>query len=178
MKLPLTRVRLGIAWLAAPVFLYFAQPEPRLILIGAVLAALGAVIRGWAAGTLKKNVELTTHGAYAHTRNPLYLGTFFIGLGIMIAGGRVSFLVAFLVFYAGIYGTTMYREARYLERVFGDAYRTYAANVPLFLPRPTPYRTGRHAPAFEFGRYVANREYQAALGIALGLLALGAKLLL
>jgi protein-S-isoprenylcysteine O-methyltransferase Ste14 len=178
MNLPLTRVRLGIAWLAAPFFFYFARPEPRLILIGAVLAALGALIRGWAAGTLKKNVELTTHGAYAHTRNPLYVGTFFIGLGVMIAGGRIAFLATFLVFYAAVYGTTMYREARYLERVFGDAYRTYASNVPIFLPRPTPYRTGGQAPPFEFGRYIANREYQAALGTALGLLALGAKLLL
>jgi protein-S-isoprenylcysteine O-methyltransferase Ste14 len=175
MPLHLTRVRLRAVWLLVPVFLLLARPTPRLLAAGAAIALLGAAIRAWAAGTLRKNVELTTHGAYAHSRNPLYLGSFFIGIGVTIAGGHPLFLGLFLLFFVSVYGVTMRREAHKLEGLYGQAYRDYAASVPILFPRLTPYRPGA-GPSFQLSRYVANREYQAALGILAGLLALWAKL--
>ena len=43
----------------------------------------------WAAGTIRKNRVLTTHGPYAFTRNPLYFGSFIIGIGF----GVLAFFV-------------------------------------------------------------------------------------
>ena len=148
---------------------------------GAAVVLFGLVIRGWAAGVLVKDSELTVSGPYAFIRNPLYLGSFVLGTGAVVAGGRLWVGVLFLAFFAGMYGTTMTRESGDLEARFGDSYRHYRESVPAFLPglaryRPPPGGAGLGARPFSLARYVRNREYEAALGAAagLGLLALKA----
>ena len=129
---------------------------------------------------LEKDRELAVSGPYACTRNPLYLGTFLIGTGAGIAGGRPWLGLVFLAYFAWVYGSTMARETGELEERFGDDYRRYRESVPVFLPRPTPFRPAAGhaarggAPGFSPGRYLHNREYEALLGAAagLGLLAL------
>src|SRR5580698_9130912 len=51
--------------------------------IGYILA--GLLIRLWSNGYAIKNDKLTTSGPYAFVRNPLYLGTFLIAIGFVIA---------------------------------------------------------------------------------------------
>jgi protein-S-isoprenylcysteine O-methyltransferase Ste14 len=194
MKLGLKRIRLWGAWLSVPVYLVFARPTADRLLAGATVLAVGCLIRAWAAGTIQKDRVLTTGGPYAYTRNPLYLGTLFVGLGVVVAGGQIAFLIAFLTFFAAIYGRTMLREQKYLENIFGEPYREYARTVPLFVPRLRVYRTrqepepGRgdgsalHWPApgegFSVERYRSNREYQVLIGAGLSFLALVLKLVL
>ena len=214
MSARLTQIRLKSVWLIVPAYLYFADPTaggrvtpPWLLLVIGVLVAIpGGLIRAWAAGTIRKNKVLSTHGPYAFTRNPLYLGSFLIGIGFVIASGRVSFLVFFLAFFAVIYTRTMGKEERRLEDLFGAEYRRYAEDVPRFFPRVPSieefrgeYRAGERdaardasavalespplanpgpKPPFELRRYLANREYQTLLGLALMFLALAVKLVL
>lgn len=172
------RFRLRAAWLLAPLYLVIARPTPTLLVVAFALCVLGLVIRGWAAGTIHKNVVLTTTGPYAHSRNPLYVGTFFLGLGGAVASGRWWFLLAFLAVFAYVYGETMKKEARNLEARFEDDYRRYARHVPLFLPRLTPWRVdAADETGFRADRYRGNKEYQAALGVVIGFLALAAKMM-
>lgn len=173
----LARIRLRAVWILAPIYLILARPSVWLIAAGALLALLGGALRAWAAGTIRKNVVLTTGGPYAHTRNPLYLGTFFMGLGLAVAGGRFALALMFLLVFWAVYGWTMREEARQLEERFGEKYRDYAARVPLFFPRLHPYTPGAAMPTrFRLDRYLGHREYQAALGLLLGFLALLVKL--
>src|SRR5690606_22138233 len=116
MKLTTRWIRLRLAWLAAPVYLLFAKPTPTTIAVGAGLAFAGAALRAWAAGTIVKNAVLTTTGPYAYTRNPLYLGSFLIGLGLAVAGARISILIAFLIAYGLVYGRAMQLEAAQIGR--------------------------------------------------------------
>jgi len=70
-------------------------------------------------------------------------------------------------FFLSIYRTTALREALELEGSFGESYKSYAAEVPFFLPRLTAFRTGggaAAAPGFSLARYRRNREWEAALG--------------
>jgi len=146
---------------------------------GAALLALGLGIRAWAAGVIHKDRVLSTTGPYAHTRNPLYFGTFFVGLGAAVAGGQLLYLALFLVLFVWVYGRTMRDEARRLEDMFGDDYRAYAEAVPLFLPRATPARLAEpQSTGFDYNRWKANREYEALAGaiVVFGMLVL--KLLL
>ena len=54
-----------------------------------------------------------------------------------------------------------------------EAFRAYAATVPLFFPRPVAAKlAGASAGAFSFFQYKKNHEYQAALGYLLLLIAL------
>jgi hypothetical protein len=136
------------------------------------------LIRAWAAGTIHKEEDLTTSGPYAFTRNPLYVGSFLLGIGVTVAGGLWYFVLAFVVFYLAVYGTTMRGEAELLTSLFGDRYRHYAAHVPAFVPRLTPYRppeAGRAPAGFRLAQYKRNREWEALLGAVAGFAFMAAK---
>ncbi len=62
---------------------------------------------------------------------------FFLGVGITLAGGHWVWPARFVAFFAAVYGRTMVGERKLLEELFGDRYRTYAANVPALLERVT-----------------------------------------
>ncbi len=170
MKLGMRRIRTKGIWLLILPFFWFARPTAELLVAGAALTAVGLVIRALAAGYIHKDRKLTTTGPYAHTRNPLYLGTFLLGLGVTVAGGHWAFVVVFVVFFWAIYGKTIRGERDLLTELFGDDYREYARNVPLLFPRLTPWRQ-REAQsdfAFDGARYRRNREWEALLGAVAG----------
>ncbi len=181
MKLGSRAVRLRAVWLLVIPFFLFARPRPDLLVVGGIVAALGAGVRAWAAGCIRKEKELATDGPYAHTRNPLYVGSFLIGLGVTAAGGRVVFVALFLLFFFVVYRRTMRVEERVLEEEFGDAYRDYRERVPLFFPRLTPYRApgregGGRSWSFSPATYRRNREWEAGLGLVAALALLVAKM--
>jgi protein-S-isoprenylcysteine O-methyltransferase Ste14 len=168
----LSRIRVPAGFLVAGLYFYFAQPTPQSLWAGGAVAFLGILVRAWATGHIRKNDELTVTGPYAYTRNPLYFGTFVIGLGFSMAGGSTHILILFLTGFATLYGSVMQQEMDYLKAKFADEYVRYQVAVPLFFPRLGPSRMGRGC--FSFQRYVQNKEYQALLGFvaALGLLLL------
>src|SRR5207244_11091186 len=81
------RVPLGFA--CAALFFLLARPRSLTLIVGAVVALPGLALRAWAVGYLRKNEALATDGPYAYTRNPLYLGSFLIGLGFTVGAGGV-----------------------------------------------------------------------------------------
>lgn len=164
------KIRLRAVWLLIIPFFWFATPTPRLLAIGMGLAALGLLIRAAAAGFIHKDRELTTSGPYAFTRNPLYVGSFLLGLGITVAGGNLIFVGLFVAFFAVVYTRTIRHETGQLQAAFGDEYSAYAEGVPVFIPRLTPYRRpGAVEPAaFSAERWKRNREYEALLGAVAG----------
>jgi protein-S-isoprenylcysteine O-methyltransferase Ste14 len=141
-----------------------------------LVTTTGLVLRGWSAGTIRKGETLTTSGPYAFLRNPLYVGSFLIGAGLAAAGGSWLWLILFLGFFVVVYGPTISAEAERLTEQFGQRYVDYAARVPAFIPRLTPYRREDAPPTatFTWAQYERNREWEAALGAAAayGLLAL------
>ena len=176
-RFDLRRLRLRAVWLLIIPFYFYASPTTTLLACGAGVSAAGLALRAWAAGSIRKDRELATTGPYAHTRNPLYIGSFFLGAGVVIAGGQWVFGVAFLVLFVLVYRATVRREASELEASFGERYRAYRAHVPSVLPRLTAYQgEPSHSPrvVFSRARYMRNREWEAALGAvaAFGLLAM------
>jgi len=168
-------VPLGFA--SAAVFMVLAKPNPTTLLIGAVVSLIGLAMRGWASGHIRKNDKLAMSGPYAYTRNPLYLGSFLMGVGFTIASGRFVLGFLFAALFLGIYVPVMRVESETLAQLFGESYQGYLEAVPLFLPRLSPYRDGTYKLArFDGALYKRYREYQAAMGliIAWALLALKA----
>jgi protein-S-isoprenylcysteine O-methyltransferase Ste14 len=121
-----------------PLSLLAAHVFPR-YLAGAALAAGGFVMiamatrRFLAAGTnippTLPTTALVIDGIYRRTRNPLYLGTtlVYLGLGIAAESLWAIGLVVPLMWVLNV--GVVAREERYLERKFGDAYRAYKARV-------------------------------------------------
>jgi protein-S-isoprenylcysteine O-methyltransferase Ste14 len=159
------RWRVPLGFLCAAIFLFFAKPTPASLLIGAAVSILGLSVRAWSAGHIRKNDVLATSGPYAYTRNPLYFGSFLLGLGFTIASARWPLAVLFVALFLGIYFPVMRVEASTLAGLFGDSYKRYSADVPLFLPRLTPYSGRNAANRFDAGLYLRYREYQASLGL-------------
>lgn len=174
------RWRVPLGFLCGALFVVLARPRFLTLAAGGAVALIGLALRAWAAGHIRKNSALAISGPYAHTRNPLYLGSFLLGLGFTIAAGQPILGVLFVALFLGIYLPVMRVEAATLSRLFGEDYTRYARAVPLFFPRLMPYgdETSRGA-KFDAELYLRYREYQAAIGlvVAWGLLALKALLL-
>lgn len=165
------RWRVPFGFLFAAAFVVFARPTALSLGIGAIVAVVGLLIRAWASGHIRKNAELAISGPYAHTRNPLYFGSFLLGLGFSVAAANVWLGLAFAVFYLGIYLPVMRVESRDVGELFPAEFKNYAANVPLFVPRILAWNAGETV-KFDFALYLRYREYRAAIGLAaaLGLL--------
>jgi len=167
-----------LGFVCAAIFLFFSRPRPLILAIGGSIALIGLGLRAWASGHLRKNDELATSGPYAYTRNPLYLGSFIIGLGFTIAAGRWILGLVFLSLFLGIYLPVMRIESRTIEKLFGERYGEYAKAVPMFLPRLTPYRSlGTSKTKFDGSLYLRYREFQASLGLAAAWIILALKAL-
>jgi protein-S-isoprenylcysteine O-methyltransferase Ste14 len=161
---------LGIAYLVS------AQPTVPLLITGSIVALMGLGIRAYAAGHVQKDKRLAVSGPYAYTRNPLYLGSLLIGVGLVLAGAQWALGVVFVIFFLVVYGPVMRREERNLRQRFGQTFDEYAAAVPLFFPVRKPAK--RSQEKFEWKRYRRNREYEAALGYLVGVIFLVVKILL
>src|SRR5688500_4711184 len=93
----LQRLRVPLGFLFAAVFFIFARPTALSLAIGGAVAVVGLGVRAWASGHIRKASVLAVTGPYAHTRNPLYLGTLVLGLGFSIAAGVWWLAVIFCV---------------------------------------------------------------------------------
>lgn len=108
-------------------------------LAGAALAVCGVVMvamglrRFSAAGTnvppTLPTTALVVDGIYGWTRNPLYLGSTLVYLGLAVAAGSLWAILLVVPLLWVINVGVVAREERYLERKFGDAYRAYKARV-------------------------------------------------
>ncbi len=167
------RVRSGYA--VALLYAICAGPSIATLIAGSMLAAIGLLIRGAAAGYLQKNAKLTTSGPYAYTRNPLYLGSSLLAAGLLVAGNSWIAAVLVVAYIAVFYPAVIRFEAGHLRKLHGAAYDKYAVNVPLFFPRLTPAFPDETP--FSWALYNANREHNAAIGVVLAIALLTAKLL-
>jgi protein-S-isoprenylcysteine O-methyltransferase Ste14 len=162
------RVRVPLGFVTAALFLVFARSTWALLGWSLVLVLPGLWLRGYAAGYVKKNAELTRTGPYAYTRNPLYLGSMLIAFGFAVAAGRWSLGLLLVGLFLLIYVPTILSEETFLRGEFVD-FAEYARRVPRLLPRLTPARfPGAEAGAgrFDPARYRHHREYNAGMGAA------------
>jgi protein-S-isoprenylcysteine O-methyltransferase Ste14 len=171
------RWRVPLGFLCGAIFLLLARPRLVTLLIGGGIALLGLALRAWSAGHIRKNSQLAVSGPYAFTRNPLYLGSFILGIGFTVAAGRWWLGLIFAALFLGIYLPVMRVESATLAELFGEDYTRYARAVPLFFPRLWPYRTETETPKFDGALYLRYREYQAAIGLAVAWTVLALKAL-
>ena len=162
------RVRVPLGFVVAAVFLLFARSSWHTLGWSLLLVLPGLWLRGYAAGYVKKNAELTRTGPYAYTRNPLYLGSMGIAFGFAVAAGRVWLGVLLVVMFLAIYVPTILSEETFLRSVF-PSYDGYAERVPRLLPRVTAARfadVSTGGGGFLAERYLHHREYNAGMGAA------------
>ena len=163
------RIRVPLGFLAALLYLFELwrrAPQPAAIAWSLALVLPGLWLRGYAAGYVKKNRELTQTGPYAFTRNPLYLGSMLIAAGFAVA--LLSWMVGLVlaIGFALIYIPVIASEERFLRSTFPD-FDAYCRRVPRILPRLSPAKTEVTPGKFSFALYLRHREYNATIGAVL-----------
>ncbi len=172
-KRTLQRIRIPLGFLFAAVFLVFAKPSMMSLAVGGGIALGGLAIRAWASGHIRKASVLAVTGPYAHTRNPLYVGSFILGVGFTVASGVWWLAILFIALFIGIYLPVMRVESDDIRRIFGEDYDEYEHNVTMFIPRFSPWK--KTSGKFDFRLYLQYREYRAAIGTLAAIGALAAK---
>ncbi len=169
------RIRVPLGFLVAVLYLFeLVRHTPDYTAIGwsVALVAPGLWLRGYAAGTVKKNRQLTTTGPYACTRNPLYLGSMLIAAGFALALPSWLVAVVLALGFLAVYVPVIASEERFLRATFPE-YDEYSRRVPRLIPRLFPARQpGGAVPSvddrgFSPALYFKHREYNAVLGSAL-----------
>jgi len=168
------RIRVPMGFLFAAFFLWAAKPSPPTILVSLALVLPGLWLRGYAAGYVRKNAELTTTGPYGYTRNPLYLGSMLIAFGFGAAAGSWWIVAILAALFAAIYVPTIQGEEEYLRAHFAG-FDEYAARVPRLLPRLTAAKSTAEDGEFSRKLYLHHREYNALMGAGAIYLALALK---
>lgn len=130
-----------ILFLSKFIFPYWKHklPDDFTDALGVILVLSGffirIVARGYKADGSINGGKLLREGIYGIIRNPMYAGTFLIGLGIVL----VLFVWwAFLIF-AAVFISIYYRQVRKEEKVlsshFGPEYGGYCKTTPRYFPR-------------------------------------------
>ncbi len=159
------KIRVPSGTLLGIIFLLQMHPSRRSLVLGGLVAASGALLRIWAAGYIDKGKSLAQEGPYAMTRNPLYFGSFFMAIGVLLAGQGYWLLLPFGVFFLTLYVPVMKREEQELLQGYGEKFLEYARRVPMFFPRLAP--SPSHSSTFLWSRVVRNREHRTLMGFAI-----------
>ena len=165
------RIRVPMGFVFAAVFLWWARPTAISLALSLLAVAPGLWLRGYAAGYVRKNTELTQTGPYAYTRNPLYLGSMLIAFGFGAAAGSWVLVAVLTGLFLAIYLPVIQGEEEYLRAHFAG-FNEYAVRVPRLLPRLTPAGTVAERGVFSRERYLHHREYNSLMGASAIYLAL------
>lgn len=138
------------------------------------VALFGQVIRAITIGFTPKNTSgrntkagqvaevLNTKGIYSVCRHPLYLGNFFMWLGIILYVGNWWFSIICCLLFWLYYERIMFAEEFFLRKKFGQAYLNWSEKVPAFWPRLGRWQSAEVNFSF---KNVLKREYNGFFAI-------------
>ncbi|MEM7611830.1 MAG: cytochrome b/b6 domain-containing protein [Pseudomonadota bacterium] len=113
---------------------------------------------------------LNTTGAYSMTRNPLYLGNYFMWIAVAMTTGNIWFVCVFSLAFWIFYERIVFAEESFLRKKFGSPYLAWAVRTPAFLPAFSKYV----APSRRFSwRKVLRQEKNGLFALLLVLCVFG-----
>ena len=172
-----------ILFLMAIPVVYVTHPQMKMQTLNIVswlavaLSILGFVIRAISIATTPKGTSgrntkegqvaesLNTTGIYSVVRHPLYLGNYFMWIGIVMFTFNWWFVITVSLAFWLYYERIMFAEERFLERKFGNSYMNWANKTPAFIPCLKKYK--KNIVPFSF-KSVLRREYSGMTATVIG----------
>lgn len=160
------RNRVRFALFALIIVLIIARPAWMSIVVGAGIGVIGLAVRAWAAGHIRKDKALAVTGPYRYTRNPLYLGSLILGIGLVVGARSWWAAAVFTAYFLAFYIPVIIEERNRLRDLFPGQATEYERRVPAFFPalRPAPATDSRKWDASLFSK---NKEVRAWIGTAI-----------
>lgn len=114
--------------------------------LGYLFLLSGLTVRIWCIFYIggRKTRELITEGPYSICRNPLYVGTFLLSIGVGLCFENLLMLLLVPAVIIPVHFLTVIMEESHLRERFGTAYLEYQKRVPRFWPRFSAY----HSPEY------------------------------
>ena len=104
------------------------------ITLGAYLGIFGVKLTTIKVAEIHRTEKIVTTGVYSKVRHPQYLGGLLAHLGVSLLLSSLFSLFITPVIVLLIYLVSK-KEEKELIREFGEAYKGYMKNVPMFIPR-------------------------------------------
>jgi protein-S-isoprenylcysteine O-methyltransferase Ste14 len=132
--------------------------------LGIRIVTIGHTPRGTSGRNTKKQVAetLNTTGLYSVVRNPLYLGNFFMWLGIALFAHLWWLTLIYILVFWLYYERIIFAEEAYLRDKFGNEYLEWANKTPAFIPKLSQYRKANLPFSL---RNVLRREYNGFFAV-------------
>jgi len=110
---------------------------------GFIFLLAGLLIRIWCTFYIggQKSKELITNGPYSLCRNPLYIGTFILAIGVGLSFENLIMLALVPAIILPVHMIVIRMEETHLERIFSEQYRMYRQKVPRFWPNLSNYNS-------------------------------------
>lgn len=125
---------------------------------------VGHTPKGTSGRNTKRQVadSLNTTGIYSIVRNPLYVGNFFMMLGVIMFYNVWWCLAIYVPLFILYYERIIVAEEKFLYERFGRAFQEYYSRTPAVIPNPRLWQ----APDYSFSlRNVLKREYSGFFAI-------------
>jgi len=119
--------------------------------IALYIGLFGVLLRLYTIGFTPKNTsgrntsegqiadELNTTGLYSLTRNPLYVGNFFMWMGLVFYIGVIWFFLLFICTFWIYYERIVFAEEVFLRKKFKESYLQWANETAVFIPKKLSY---------------------------------------
>ena len=132
--------------------------------LGIRIFTIGYIPKGTSGRNTKQQIAetLNTTGIYSIVRNPLYLGNFFIGLGIALFTLLWWLILIYILVFWLYYERIIFAEEAYLRDKFGNKFLLWANKTPVFIPNFVQYRKANLPFSI---KNVLKREYNGLFAI-------------
>jgi len=129
-------------------------------LSGYVFLLGGLAMRIWSILYIggRKSHKLVTDGPYSLCRNPLYVGTFLLAVGVGLCFENVVMLALVPALIIPVHVLVVLQEERHLEALFPEPFAAYKREVPRFWPRLAGYHSPKEltVPVRSIGRVLID----------------------
>jgi len=110
---------------------------------GYLFLLAGLAIRIWCTFYIgsRKSKEIVAEGPYSFCRNPLYMGSFLLAIGVGLCFENLLILILVPAIIIPVHIIVARMEEKHLESKFGEQYRLYKQKVPAFRPHFSNYNS-------------------------------------